>query len=67
MLVDMTAEKVIKPTFSEPEYPDVLEQAFLKYIIDESHMFRYVRRRHVKDDILKIIRDQTTIKLRMEK
>lgn len=67
MLVDMTAEKVIKTTFSESEYPDVLEQAFHKYVIDESQMFRYARRRHVKDDILKIIQDQTTIKLRTEK
>lgn len=67
MLVDMTAEKVIKATFSEAEYPDVLEQAFQKYMIDESQMFRYAKRRHVKDDILKIIQSQTTIKLRMEK
>lgn len=67
MLVDMTAEKVIKTTFSEAEYPDVLEQAFQKYIIDESQMFRYAKRRHVKDDILKIIHSQTTIKLRTEK
>lgn len=67
MLVDMTAEKVIKTTFSEEEYPDVLEQAFQKYIIDESQMFRYAKRRHIKDDILKIIQSQTTIKLRTEK
>mgnify|MGYP006876759154 CR=1 FL=1 len=67
MLVDMTAEKVIKTTFNEAEYPDVLEQAFRKYIIDESQMFRYAKRRHVKDDILKIIHSQTTIKLRTEK
>ncbi len=67
MLVDMTAEKVIKTTFSEAEYADVLEQAFQKYIIDESQMFRYAKRRHVKDDILKIIQNHTTIKLRTEK
>ena len=67
MLVDMTAEKVIKTTFSEAEYPDVLEQAFQKYIIDESQMFRYAKRRHVKDDILNIIHSQTTIELRTEK
>ena len=67
MLVDMTAEKVIKTTFSEAEYPGVLEQAFQKYIIDESQMFRYAKRRHVKEDILKIIQSQTRIKLRTEK
>lgn len=67
MLVDMTAEKVIKTTFSEAEYPGVLEQAFQKYVIDESQMFRYAKRRHIKDDILKIIQSQTTIKLRTEK
>ena len=61
MLVDMTAEKAIKTTFSEAEYPGVLEQAFQKYIIDESQMFRYAKRRHVKDDILKIIQNQTGI------
>ena len=67
MLVDMTAEKVIKTAFSEAEYPGVLEQAFQKYIIDESQMFRYAKRRHIKDDILKIIQSQTGIKLRTEK
>ena len=67
MLVDMTAEKVIKTAFSEAEYPGVLEQAFQKYIIDESQMFRYAKRRHIKDDILKIIQSQTGIKFRTEK
>ena len=67
MLVDMTAEKWIKTAFSEAEYPGVLEQAFQKYIIDESQMFRYAKRRHVKDDIMKIIQSQTRIKLRTEK
>lgn len=67
MLVDMVAERVIKTTFSEAEYPDVLEQAFQKYIVDESQMFRYAKRRHVKDDILKIIQSQTIIKLRTER
>ena len=67
MLVDIMADKVLKTTFSEAEYPGVLEQAFQKYIIDESQMFRYAKRRHIKDDILDIIRNQTPIKLRTEK
>ncbi|MCI9589818.1 MAG: hypothetical protein HFG42_04600, partial [Lachnospiraceae bacterium] len=46
--------------FIEAEYPGVLEQAFQKYVIDESQMFRYAKRRHIKDDILKIIQSQTT-------
>lgn len=67
MLVDLVADKVIKTIFSEAEYPGVLEQAFQKYIIDESQMFRYAKRRHVKENILEIIKNQTTIKLRTEK
>lgn len=67
MLVDVTADRVLKTTFSEAEYPGILEQAFQKYIIDESQMFRYAGRRHVKDDILTTIQNQTTIKLRTEK
>ena len=67
MLVDIVADKVLKTTFSEAEYPGILEQVFQKYMIDESQMFRYAKRRHIKDDILKIIRNQTTIKLRTEK
>ena len=67
MLVVIMADKVLKTTFSEAEYPGVLEQAFQKYIIDESQMFRYAKRRHIKDDILDIIRNQTPIKLRTEK
>ena len=67
MLVDIAADKVLMAAFSEAEYPNVLEQAFQKYVIDESQMFRYAARRHIKDKILKIIQDQTAIKLKTRK
>lgn len=62
-LVDIYADKIIKQTYSLSEYPNVLKEAFDKYIIDESKMFRYARRRNCEQKILDII-SKNNIKLR---
>lgn len=39
------SEKLIKAMFSESEYPAIYETAFNSYVVDESQMFRYAKRR----------------------
>lgn len=66
MLVDIFAEKLIKSMLSESEYPAVYETAFESYIVDESLMFRYARRRKCADKIKKFLKEETNVKLRVE-
>ena len=66
MLVDIMADSLIKETFSESEYKSIYENAFNKYIVDESKMFRYARRRNVADKIKNFIKNETNIMLKTE-
>jgi hypothetical protein len=64
MLVDIVSEQLVIESVSESEYPTVYEDAFEKYIIDESCLFRYAKRRGVASQIEKLIKDNTEIVLR---
>ncbi len=64
MLVDIYRDKLIRSTYSEAEFPDILEEAFKKYTIDESSMFRYAKRRHAYEKIMSIAKDNQNISLR---
>lgn len=66
MLVDILNDKIIKSTFSESEYPQIFESAFDRYVIDESRMFRYAKRRTSDKKIKELIQQKTRIKLRLE-
>ena len=66
MLVDIVNDKIIKSTFSESEYPQIFESVFDRYVIDESQMFRYARRRTSDKKIKELIQQKTKIKLRLE-
>lgn len=66
MLVDIFSENLIKAMFSESEYPAIYEEAFDSYVIDESQMFRYAKRRKSADRIKKFINEETNVKLRLE-
>ena len=46
MLVDMIADKLISAMYGKAEYPDVIEQAKSRYLLDEKRMLRYARRRN---------------------
>lgn len=63
LLVDMFADKKMLLFLEESEFSAILEDAFHTYIIDESKMFRYARRRNIEDKIKEIIIGDTTIKL----
>ena len=51
MLVDMYADKLISATYSRAEYPDVIEQAESRYLLDKTRMLRYARRRNRQKEI----------------
>ncbi len=65
ILVDIFSENLIKVMFSESEYPAIYEEAFGSYVIDESQMFRYAKRRKSADRIKKFIKEETNVKLRL--
>lgn len=64
ILVDIMADKLISDTFSESEYPLIYETAFSGFVIDESRMFRYAKRRGIDEKIKQYLKENTTVKLR---
>lgn len=66
LLVDLISDRILMESFSESEYPTILEDAFDKYVIDESCLFRYAKRRVAEKKIKAIIHDNTEIVLRTE-
>ena len=45
------------------EYPEIYEEAFRKYYIDEKKLFRYARRRNLEKEIRDFIEKETNIQL----
>lgn len=64
ILVDLMADKLIHESVSESELAGIYEAAFDRYVIDESALFRYARRRHAADKIKALIENDTKIELR---
>ena len=46
ILVDMLADKLILASYSKAEYPDVIEQAESRFLLDKKRMLRYAKRRN---------------------
>lgn len=67
LLVDLFSDKLLKEMFSESELPSIFETSFANYIIDESKMFRYAKRRKADKRIKQFIDCDTTVKLRLYK
>jgi hypothetical protein len=65
-IVDLFANKLLGVLFSQAELPSVLEQVFDRYVIDESKLFRYAKRRNCSERIRAFIKDRTSIVLRYE-
>lgn len=65
LLVDIMADKRISDTFSEAEFPLIYETAFSDFVIDESRMFRYARRRGADEKIKQYLKEKTAVKLRI--
>lgn len=66
LLVDIFSDNLIKAMFSESEYPAIYETAFQSYVVDESQMFRYAKRRRTAGKIRKFIQQETNVKLRLK-
>lgn len=66
MLVDLVCDEILMETISESEYPTILEDAFTKYAIDESCLFRYAKRRGAEKRFRNLIRNKTDIELKTE-
>lgn len=66
IMVDMIADKLLSAIVSPAELPRVYEDIFAQYIVDESSMFRYAKRRNSLTKIKQFIKENTSIKLRLE-
>lgn len=66
LMVDMISDKLLSELISPAELPTMYEDIFSKYIVDESSMFRYAKRRNAIDKIKQFIKEKTSIKLRLE-
>lgn len=63
LLVDLLSKKLPGKLIERSEYPRIYEDIFRKYLIDETKMFRYAKRRNLYDNLLSFINTQTTVKL----
>lgn len=66
IMVDLIADKLLSEIISPAELPRIYEDIFAKYIVDESSMFRYAKRRNSLGKIKQFIKEKTSIKLRLE-
>ena len=67
LLVDVVADSLLSDTISESEYPNIYEEAFSMFVVDESCLFRYAARRAVDKKIKELIKEKTNIKLRTKR
>jgi len=63
LVVDLFAEKLIKMMVSIGDYPDALDIAFKRYIVNETRLFNYAKSRYVDTEMRMMIRNQTSIRL----
>lgn len=66
ILVDLFSNKFVGHLIEKSEYPSIFEEAFGKYQINETAMFRYARRRNSENRIKDFIKEKTIIKLATE-
>lgn len=63
LLVDLLSKKLPGNLIERSEYPRIYDDIFRKYLIDETRMFRYAKRRNLYDALLSFIETQTDVKL----
>ena len=66
LLVDLFSKKLTGQLIERAEYPRIYEDAFSKYAINESALFRYAGRRNLDKEIHAFIVQETNIRLRVE-
>ena len=65
LLVDVMTNAILLSSVSEAELTNIYEEAFAKYVIDESCMFRYAKRRGAEKKIREFIKKNTHVQLRV--
>lgn len=65
LLVDVMTNSILLSSVSETELTNIYEEAFAKYAIDESCMFRYAKRRGAEKKIREFIKEKTNVQLRV--
>lgn len=63
LLVDLFGRGISGSLISKSEYQAIYEDAFMKYNINQSKMFRYARRRGIEKTIIDFIHEHTDITL----
>ena len=64
VLVDLITEPLIQDSINKSEYDNIFEDVFSRYIVDESCLFRYARRRGADKELKDFIINNTTVELR---
>lgn len=67
LLVDLLTEPLWLESIGESELPTIYEDAFARYVIDESCLFRYAARRNAEKKIRTFITEKTAITLRIKR
>ena len=63
LLVDLLSRKLSGNLIERSEYQRIYEDTFRKYLIDETKMFRYAKRRNLYDKLVSFIETKTDINL----
>ena len=63
IIVDMFANKLLRSMLSGGDYPEALTEMFDKYVIDQSKLFRYARRRNKETVIRDYLSQKTSVVL----
>ena len=66
ILVDLMSVPLLQESISESEYEAIFENAFARYVVNESCLFRYARRRAADKRIKRFIKEKTGIILKTE-
>lgn len=64
-MVDIYCEKVLLSTYSISEQKNIFSNIFEHYIVDESKLFRYARRRGVEKTFKEFLQNEAKINLRL--
>jgi len=66
ILVDLMSVPILRESVSESEFPAIFDGVFSKYIVNESCLLRYAKRRSSEETLRKFIAENTNIILRTE-
>lgn len=60
IMVELEANKVLRSLINSAEVPDLIVQMYDSYLVDNSKLLRYARRRNKQDVMLEILGDRIT-------